>query len=67
MVGSKTVLVSTQAMCSDSIGSNGQTSSRDSDCVLISTLNMDPQPNPEPDVVVLDPVVASPSHELAKN
>jgi hypothetical protein len=34
--------------------------------MLISALNVDPQPYHEPDVVVLDPVVASPSHELAK-
>jgi hypothetical protein len=34
--------------------------------VLISALSVDPQPCPEPDVVLLDPVVALPSHELAK-
>jgi hypothetical protein len=34
--------------------------------VLISALSVDPQPCPEPDVVVFDPIVASPSHELAK-
>jgi hypothetical protein len=51
---------------SDSIDSNGQTSSRDSDYMLISALSVDPQPCPEPDIVVLDPIVASPSHELAK-
>jgi hypothetical protein len=34
--------------------------------VLVSALNVDPKPCPEPDVLVLDPVLASPSHELAK-
>jgi hypothetical protein len=66
LVGSETVLVGTEGVRSDSISSKGQTSSRDLDCVLISALSVDPQPCPEPDVVVLDPIVASPSHELAK-
>jgi hypothetical protein len=66
LVDSTTMLVGIEALPSDSLGNNGQTSSHNSNCVLIEALNVDPKPCLEPEIVVLDPAKASPSHELAK-
>jgi hypothetical protein len=65
-VGTEATNVGSDGLGSESFGSTGHASSRDSNCVLVSTLNVDPKPCPEPDVVVLDPALASPSHELAR-
>jgi hypothetical protein len=65
-VGVEAADVGSDGFGSESFGSIGQATSHESDCVLISALNVDPKPCPEPDVLVLDLVLASPSHELAR-
>jgi hypothetical protein len=65
-VGAEAAVVGGDGLGSESFGSAGQATSHDSDCVLVSALNVDPKPCPEPDVLILDPVLASPSHELAR-
>jgi hypothetical protein len=61
-----TTAIGSEGLWLESLGSNGQTSSQDFDCMLVSALNVDPKPYPGPDLFVLDPTLVSPSHELAK-
>jgi hypothetical protein len=65
-VGVEVAAVGSDGLGSESLGSTGHASSRDSDCVLVRALNVDPKPCPKPDLIVLDLALASSSDELAR-
>lgn len=63
---SESILVGSEGLRSESLGSNGYSSSHDFHCVLVSSLNEDSKPCPKSEFVVFDPMLSSPSHKLAR-